>query len=252
MFLSGKLGIGVKEHCLSKARVSLQLLNYKRERFGFQQVAVIIRTSDLERRIHEGMLLSLDAFVAQTLSQIHSPGNPSYGLDFNNLCAALSAQPAKARTFVKMLAQSPGNTCSKLLVDVVENWIKIMADTFPAAGKQNAQIGFDRGRELRLQSFVTELIEEYDASGLTPSVISRIGFGNLGRFLHQVIFWRGHILYVATRSLLLNFLLIVLLVSMQALSYITSPADHCIVPQRHWQLQGKRGPCFLNFQRHIL
>ncbi len=41
---------------------------------------------------------------------------------------------------------------------------------------------------MRLQSFVTELMEEYDASGLTPSVISRIGFGNLGRCLHHVIF----------------------------------------------------------------
>jgi hypothetical protein len=41
-----------------------------------------------------------------------------------------------ACTFVKLLAESPRNTCSKLLVDVVENWIKIMADTFPktAAG----------------------------------------------------------------------------------------------------------------------
>jgi hypothetical protein len=67
------------------------------------------------------MLLSLDAFVAQTLSQIHSPGNPFFGLDFYNLCAALSVQPPKACTFVKMLAESPGNTCLKLLVDIIEN-----------------------------------------------------------------------------------------------------------------------------------
>jgi hypothetical protein len=95
-----------------------------------------------------------------------------------------------------------------------------MAYTFPktAAGIQHAQIDFDRGRELKLHSFVTKFMEEYDASGLTPSVISKIGFGNLGRFLHHKIFWHGHILYVVTRNLLLNFQLIVLLVNMPALS----------------------------------
>ncbi len=189
-FFSGELGIIVKEHRLSKAQVLWQLLNYKREWFGFQQVAVIMHASDLEERIREGILLSPDAFVAQTLSQIHLPGNPSYGLDFNNICAALSAQPPMACTFVELLAESPCNTCSKLLVDDVENQIKIMADTLPktAAGIQNAQIDFDRGRELKLQCFAAEFMEEYDASGFTPWVITKIGFGNLGRFLHNVIF----------------------------------------------------------------
>ena len=46
--------------CLQK----ILLLNYKRKGFGSQQVAVIIRSSDLEERIREGILLSLDAFIA--------------------------------------------------------------------------------------------------------------------------------------------------------------------------------------------
>ena len=116
------------------------------------------------------------------------------------------------RTLVKLLAESPDNTCSKLLVDVVERWIKLMLENFPktAAGIQNAQIDFDRGREIRLQRFVTEFMEEYYASGLPPSVASKIGFGHLGRYLHHVIVWHGHILYAAKRNLLLNFQLIVL------------------------------------------
>ena len=122
-FFGGEIGNIVKEFGLLKAQVSWQLLNYKRERFGFQQVAVIICSSDLDGRIREEMLLSSGAFVAQTLSQIHSSGNPSYGSDFNNLCAALSVQPPKVHTFVKFLAESPGNTCLKLLMDVVESWI---------------------------------------------------------------------------------------------------------------------------------
>ncbi len=119
-------------------------------------MAVIMTTSNLEARIRDGMQLPSEAFVAQTLSQIHSPGNPSFGSDFNNMCAALCALPAEARNFVKMLAESSNNTCFRLLVEVVENWIKAMADIFPkmAAGIQNAQIDFDSGRELRLQSFV--------------------------------------------------------------------------------------------------
>jgi hypothetical protein len=145
-----------------------------------------MHSSDLEGRIHEGLLLSSDAFVAQTLSRIHSLGNPSYGLDFNNLC-----QPPVVRTFVRLLSENPGNTCLNLLVDVVESWIKLMLETFPktAAGIQHVQIDFnDRGRELKLQSFVAEFMEEYNASGMPPSVMSKIGFGHLGRFLHHAIF----------------------------------------------------------------
>ena len=67
-----------------------------------------------------------------------------------------------------------------------------MADIFPkmAVGIQNAQIDFDRGRELRLQSFVSGFVAEYDAysSQLIPSGISKIILGDLGRFLHHVTF----------------------------------------------------------------
>jgi hypothetical protein len=180
-------------------------------------------------------LLSSNAFAAQTLSQIHSPGNPSYGFDFNNLCAALSVQLPVVCSFVKLLSEDLGNTCSNLLVDVMESWIKLMSETFPktAAGIQNVQIDFNRGRELKLQSFVAEFMEKYNAIGLPPPVMSYIGFGPLGRFLHHVIFWHGHILYAAKRNLLLNFQLIISWVSTLALSYIMLPAGCCIVHQRH-------------------
>ncbi len=118
-------------------------------------------------------LLSSDAFVAQTLSQIHSPGNPSYGFDFNNLCAALSVQLPVVRSFVKLLSEDLGNTCSNLIVDVMESWIKLMSETFPktAAGIQNVQIDFNRGRELKLQGFVAESMGKYDAIGFPPLVM---------------------------------------------------------------------------------
>jgi hypothetical protein len=47
-------------------------------------------------------------------------------------------------------------------VDVVESWIKLMSKIFlkTAAGIQNAQIDFDSDRELWLQRFIIEFMEE--------------------------------------------------------------------------------------------
>jgi hypothetical protein len=58
--------------------------------------------------------------------------------------------------------------------------------------------------------------------------------------------------WTSSSTAAVNFQLIVLWVSTLALSYIMLPAGRCIVPQRHWQSQGVRGPCFLIFQMHIL
>jgi hypothetical protein len=153
-------------------------------------MAVILSSTDLEERNHGGMSMSSTAFVAQTLSQICSPGDPSYGSDFNNLCVALNAQPIKARTFVKLLAGSPAVNCSMLLVDVMEHWIHKLSEAFSrtAAGIEHAQIDFDRARESKLKSFIADFMEEYDGSGLPCAEVSRIRFGHLGRFLHHVMF----------------------------------------------------------------
>jgi hypothetical protein len=189
-FSSGDLGMIVREHQLVKLQVSQKLLNYKKERYGFNQAAVILSSTDLKERIHGAMSMSSMAFVTQTLGQICSPGDPSYGSDFNNLCAALGAQPIVARTFVKLLAGSPDNNCLMLLIDVVGHWIQKLSEAFPrtAAGIQHAQIDFDRARELKLKSFIADFMEEYDASGLPRAKVSRIAFGHLSWFLHHVMY----------------------------------------------------------------
>jgi hypothetical protein len=76
-YFSGELGNIVKEHGLTKTQVLQQLLNYKREQFGYQQVAVILTSNNLEQRICEGMSMSTTEFVTQALTQIYLPGNPS-------------------------------------------------------------------------------------------------------------------------------------------------------------------------------
>jgi hypothetical protein len=119
-YFSGELGNIVKEHGLTKTQVLWQLLNYKRDRFGFQRVAVILTSNSLKQRICKGMSMSMMEFFTQTLSQIYLPGNPFYGSDFNNICAALSAQPPEPCTFVKLLEESLGANCSKLLMGAVE------------------------------------------------------------------------------------------------------------------------------------
>ncbi len=91
---------------------------------------------------------------------------------------------------MKLLAGSPAVNCLMLLVDVVENWIHKLSEAFPrtAAGIEHAQIDFDRARESKLKSFIADFMEEYDGSGLPHAEVSRIGFGQLGRFLHHVMF----------------------------------------------------------------
>jgi hypothetical protein len=97
-----------------------QLLSYTREWFGFQRVAVIPTSNNLKQRICEGMLMSMAEFVIQTVSQIYSPGNLTYGSGLNNICVPFCAQLPEAPSFVKLLAESAGINCSMLLMGAVE------------------------------------------------------------------------------------------------------------------------------------
>ncbi len=108
------------EHGLTKTQVLQQLLNYKRERLGFQWVAVILTSNNLEQRICKGMSMSMTTFVTQTLSWTFLSGNPLYVFDFNNIYATLSVQPPKACSFVKLLAKNAGARCAKLLMGAIK------------------------------------------------------------------------------------------------------------------------------------
>ncbi len=59
-------------------------------------------------------------FLTQKLSRIYLSGNQSFGFDFNNICAALSAQPPDTRSFVKLLSKNASTNCTKLLMDAVK------------------------------------------------------------------------------------------------------------------------------------
>ncbi len=58
-----------------KLQVSRQLLNYKKKRYGFNQVAVILSSTDLEERIRGGMSMSLMAFVTDSRPNLQSSGS---------------------------------------------------------------------------------------------------------------------------------------------------------------------------------
>ncbi len=57
-----------------------------------------------------------------------------------------------------------------------------------AAGLPNAQIEFDREKEVKLRSFVDSFMEEYTSTGIPPAELSSLGFGWLGAFIHLALF----------------------------------------------------------------
>ncbi len=68
--LSSGLGIIMRDHGLVKTQVLCQLLNYKKEMFGFQQVAIFLSASsilELEQTVCKVMSMTTPEFVTQTL-----------------------------------------------------------------------------------------------------------------------------------------------------------------------------------------
>ena len=118
--LNGPLGDITKQFLLVKTQVARQLLNYKKEKFMNTQVSILLNPSDLDERIREGMAMSAPKFVSSTLLRICDPDPSSYGSDFSNLCTVMKLLPSTARTYIRLVANSPDNDCFSLLVGVVE------------------------------------------------------------------------------------------------------------------------------------
>ncbi len=91
-----------------------------------------------------------------------------------------------ARTHVWLLASSPDDTCFCILVGAAENWIQDTAEIFPktAVGVPNAQLDFDRAKELKMSAFIADFMKEYDSTGLPPADVSSISLGRLSAFLY--------------------------------------------------------------------
>jgi hypothetical protein len=119
-FLNGPLGDIMRQFLLVKSQVAHQLLNYKKEKYATTQVSIILNPSDLDKRICEGMAMSLAEFVSLTLMRICNP-DTGCGSNFNNLCTVMSLLPLSTCTYVMLVANSPEDNCFSLLVGVVEN-----------------------------------------------------------------------------------------------------------------------------------
>jgi hypothetical protein len=158
----------MRQFCLVKTQVARQQLNYKKERFMNTQVSILLNPSDLDERIRKGMAMSTAKFVSSTLMRICDPDPSSYGSDFSKLCAVMKSLPSTARTYVWLVADSPDSNCFCLLVGVVENWIRDMAERFPktSAGVPNAQLDFERAKEMMMIAFVADFMKEYESTGL--------------------------------------------------------------------------------------
>jgi hypothetical protein len=189
-FLNGPLGDITRQFLLMKTQVARQLLNYKKAKFMNMQVSILLNPSDLDDRIREGMAMSPAEFVSSTLTRICNPDPSSYGSDFSNLCIVMKSIPSIACTYLQLIADRPDDACFCLLVDVVENWIQNRVERFPrtAAGVPNAQLNFERAKEMKMRAFVADFMKEYELTGLFPADISCIIFGRLGAFLHFALF----------------------------------------------------------------
>jgi hypothetical protein len=56
------------------------------------------------------------------------------------------------------------------------------------AGVPNAQLDFERVKEMIMRAFVADLMKEYDSTGLPSAGVSSITFGRLDAFLHLALF----------------------------------------------------------------
>ena len=65
-----------------------------------------------------------------------------------------------------------------------------MAEKFPktSAGVPNAQLNFEKPKEMKMCAFVADFMKEYDSTGLPSAGVSSITFGRLGAFLHLALF----------------------------------------------------------------
>ncbi len=173
-FLCGPLGDVVRQYCLKKTQVARQLLNYKKGKFMNTQVSILHNQSDLaDERIREGMAMSTPRFASSTLLRICDPDSLSYGSDFSNLCVVMNSLLSTACTYVRLLASSQDEACFCLLVGVEENWIQDMGERFPetAAGIPNAQLDFERGKELKMCAFVADFMEEYNYRSTSSRIL---------------------------------------------------------------------------------
>ena len=61
-----------------------------------------------------------------------------------------------------------------------------MAEKFPktAAGVSNAQLNFERVKELKMRTFLADFMKDYNSTGLPSADICGMTFGRLGAFLH--------------------------------------------------------------------
>ncbi len=65
-----------------------------------------------------------------------------------------------------------------------------MAERFPktAAGVPNAQLDFERAKELKMGAYIADFMKEYNLTVLPPAGVSSNIFGRLGAFLHLALF----------------------------------------------------------------
>ena len=162
----------LSEHCLNKGQLARQLKNFKLEKYGNSQIAIIIDADQLEEKMRMSLSMMPAEFVASTLDKILAVrGLSSLTSDFEKFAKILDdfPQPKYARTVVSLISGNPTNGCTLLLIALVDHWFVCAAEKFPktAAGLPNAEIEYQKIRkEYKSNVFMPEWKEQYKAFGI--------------------------------------------------------------------------------------
>ena len=182
----------VDSHGLQKReQLSRQLRNYKSEKYGLSQIKLLLKEGELEEMIRNGLSMTSSAFVADTLSKVLSRSSSS--TDFNNFSRVLDAEgfPSQmASSLLKLTASSPKSKCHELLNELIDGWIQHATKVFPRTmtGLSKAELSFQNGKIAQKRSFIKEWMKQYESVGLRDEIMSRVQFGCLGAFLHNILF----------------------------------------------------------------
>ena len=163
-----------------------QLINFKEAKYGNSQISLLLNADQLQEKMRLSLSMETTEFVVMVLGRVLS-NSTSSSRDFNNFSTVMNAFPSSARTYIKLLSDSPNNSAVLLLGDLIDQFITSDAEAFPkkAAGLSTAEVQFQRGLMQYKRIYVGKWIELHDSTGLD---MTQNLFGRLGQFLYMVMY----------------------------------------------------------------
>ena len=135
----------------------LQLRSYKNEKYGLSQIKLILKKYELEEMICSGLSITSTAFVSGTLSQVLLQSSSS--TDCRKIARVLDAKgfaTKMASSLLELIASSPESKCHKLLINLIDGWIKFSTTIFlrTMTGLSKAELSFQKDKIEQKRLFI--------------------------------------------------------------------------------------------------